>query len=134
MIWLSELLKRDPFADKVESIFICGACFTSTTTFLALGTAKVGHYNGVPPSASYNQVYFDAHRAHTLVVFDVDKTLIEPVDKHIHVMYLANKGWSTAHQFKEYVAQTYPTVDWRKIVRILLVQAQCILIESSIIR
>ncbi len=96
--------------------------------------SKAGQYNGVQPIASYNQVSFDSMSADTIVVLDVDKTLIQSVDKHIHVMYLANKGSSIAHQFKEYVAQTSPSVDWRKIACILFMQAHYILIESTIIR
>lgn len=64
----------------------------------------------ITPIASFNQVDFNAIDTDTLVIFDVDETLIQPID-----MYPANEGSPEAAQFRNYLVQTYHNVDWEKL-------------------
>lgn len=64
----------------------------------------------------------------TLVIFDVDQTLIQPVDT-----YPANENSPEAEQFRNALVQRYPKTDWVKLASIMLKQAERPLVESRII-
>jgi hypothetical protein len=82
----------------------------------------------ITPISSFSQVDFDPIDPDTLVIFDVDQTLIQPID-----MYPASENSPQAEQFRNYLVKIYPNVDWIKITSIMLSQAKRPLIEPMII-
>lgn len=81
---------------------------------------------------SYEDVDFDAITPDTLVVFDVDETLIQPEDMYlIHTEMLDTQG----KRFHAKMLQKYPHVkDWLRLHSIVTQQSPRRLIEPDVIR
>ncbi len=78
---------------------------------------------------SFSEVDFNAIKAETLVVFDVDETLIQPTDT-----YFINEGSSQAQAVKKKFIENHPEIkDWRIYEDILINQVQRPLLEPFII-
>ncbi len=83
----------------------------------------------VVPIASFSEIDFNAIDKDTLVIFDVDETLIQPVD-----MYFINEGRPEAKAIKKKLIENHPEIkDWRLYEDILIKQVQRPLLEISII-
>lgn len=79
---------------------------------------------------SFKQIDFDSIKSpKMLVIFDVDETLIQPVDS-----YFVNEHTPQGRQFKEKWMLNHPEVkDWDRIASILLEEVQRPLIEPFVI-
>lgn len=78
---------------------------------------------------SFNEVDFNAINKDTLVIFDVDETLIQPVD-----MYPINESSTQAQAIKKKLRESHPEIkDWGIYEDILIKQVQRPLLEPMII-
>ncbi len=78
----------------------------------------------------FNEFNFKSIKSGTLVIFDVDETLIQPVDT-----YLMNEYTSDAKKLKKGLFQRYPEVkDWNDLASIMLLEAHRPLLEPMIIQ
>jgi hypothetical protein len=78
---------------------------------------------------SFDEVNFNDITPDDLVIFDVDDTLIQPVDA-----YLINEHTPPGKALQQTLLQQYPQVkDWANLVSIMLKEAQRPLIEPSIV-
>lgn len=105
---------------------------TKLLLFLCTALAAI-HSNAIDitETHSYKHIDFDAITANTLVIFDVDETLIAPVDA-----YLINKHMHTPEVtiFDEQLLKKYPEVkDWNELASIRLLQSTRPLIETEIV-
>lgn len=86
-------------------------------------------YYKITPIASFAEVDFNAIDRDTLVVFDVDETLIQPVD-----MYYINEGSPQAQAVKKKLIEGHPEIkDWDEYMDILIKQVQRPLLEPMVI-
>lgn len=86
-------------------------------------------YYKITPIASFAEVDFNAIDRDTLVVFDVDETLIQPVD-----MYYINEGSPQAQAVKKKLIESHPEIkDWDEYMDILIKQVQRPLLEPMVI-
>jgi hypothetical protein len=89
------------------------------------------HYSPcrIEPIQSLHDIPFHKIQQGTLVVFDVDETLIQPVDT-----YLINEHTPEAIGFKKGLIQKYNHIkNWDEIASLILMQAQRPLLEPFII-
>lgn len=78
---------------------------------------------------SFSEVDFNSLGTDTLVVFDVDETLIQPTDT-----YFINESSSQAQAIKKKLIESHPEIkDWRIYEDILIKQVQRPLLEPFII-
>lgn len=78
---------------------------------------------------SFSEVDFDEIGADTLIVFDVDETLIQPID-----MYYMNESSPQAQAIKKKLIEDHPEIkDWDEYMNILIRQVQRPLLEPMII-
>lgn len=86
-------------------------------------------YYKITPIASFSEVDFNAIDKDTLVIFDVDETLIQPVD-----MYYINEGSPQAQAVKKKLIESHPEIkDWDEYMDILIKQVHRPLLEPMII-
>ncbi len=79
---------------------------------------------------SFNEVDFNAIESRSLVIFDVDETLIQPTDT-----YLINEHSSKAEHFRKLLIQRHSEVkDWDTIASFMLEQAHRPLLEPAIVQ
>jgi hypothetical protein len=78
---------------------------------------------------SFNEVDFNTIQPDTLVIFDVDDTLIQPKDA-----YLTNEHTPQGQAFEKKLLKKYPEIkNWDYLASIMLQQAELPLIEPCII-
>lgn len=86
-------------------------------------------YYKITTIASFSEVDFNAIDRDTLVVFDVDETLIQPTDT-----YFINESSSQAQAIKKKLIESHPEIkEWRIYEDILIKQVQRPLLEPFII-
>src|SRR5688500_11436253 len=87
--------------------------------FLAISLGACEQKNQVPviqPIHSFNEVDFSSFEPNTLVIFDVDETLIRPIDT-----YLLNEHTPQGEAFRKQLIQQHPEVkDWDTLSSIML--------------
>ncbi|MBN8828198.1 MAG: DUF2608 domain-containing protein [Sphingobacteriia bacterium] len=98
---------------------------------LILILSSCTNYNKHPqikPINSFNEANFDLPK-NILVIFDVDETLIQPVDS-----YLINEHTETGKEFRNFLLEKYKYIkDWEHLTSIMLKQAQRPIIEPQVI-
>lgn len=78
---------------------------------------------------SFAEVDFNAIDTNTLVVFDVDETLIQPIDS-----YSINEFTPQGNAFKKQLFESHPEIkDWDEYMDILIKQVQRPLLEPMVI-
>lgn len=86
-------------------------------------------YYKITTIASFSEVDFNAIDRDTLVVFDVDETLIQPTDT-----YFINESSSQAQAVKKKLIESHPEIkDWDEYMDILIKQVQRPLLEPMVI-
>ena len=84
----------------------------------------------IQPIHSFNEVNFNDIQPNTLVVFDVDDTLIQPIDS-----YVFNEHSAQGKTFRNKLIQEHPEVqNWDELSAIVLQEAERPLIEPIIIQ
>lgn len=102
----------------VSVIFMVSACVNNK-------------YNTIQPISSYNDINFEnIYDDNTLVLFDVDETLVQPED-----VYLINEHTEAGKNFRQNFLKQYPKFkDWKQIEGIVLKEARRPLIEPDIVK
>ncbi len=98
---------------------------------LTLFVCSCQHYliQRIEPIHSFEEVDFTSIEPETLVIFDVDETLIQPLDA-----YLINEHTPKAEEFKKHLFRKHPEVkDWNELTSLMLQQAQRPLLEPIIV-
>lgn len=107
------------------------ALLVSIVTLGLLSLIYVGYYksSAIQSIRSFGEVDFNAIKSKTLVIFDVDETLIQPTD-----IYVMNENSPHGEAFKKRLVAANPEIkNWDEIATILLLQAERPLIEPSVI-
>ena len=95
---------------------------------LLLSSCQQYQIQPIDPIHSFHEVGFASIEPGTLVIFDVDETLIQPVDT-----YLINEHTQMAKDFKKGFFQNHPEVkNWDELGEIMLVEAKRPLLEPMI--
>ena len=103
-------------------------------SIVALGLLRFIYINYYKSGAiesihSFGEVDFDVIKSNTLVIFDVDETLIQPTD-----VYVMNENTSKGEILKKRLVAENPEIkNWNEISTILLLQAERPLIEPNVI-
>lgn len=107
--------------DNMNKMFSVISCFT-----MLLLISCVRHE--IQVLHTHKHIHIDSITNGTLVIFDVDETLIQPVD-----MYLINEHTPQGRAFLHAFIKKHPEVkDWDTLTSTLLQQAQRPFIEASI--
>ncbi|AIL13402.1 hypothetical protein IM40_07685 [Candidatus Paracaedimonas acanthamoebae] len=96
---------------------------------LLVCACKSNHPQQIEPIQSFNAIDFNSIKPGSLVIFDVDETLIQPVDT-----FLVNEHTPQGKAFRQKLIQTYPILKSdNHIASIMLQEAQRPLLEPNVI-
>lgn len=96
---------------------------------LLISACEQKYISNIETIQSFNSIDFNSIKPESLVVFDVDETLIQPVDT-----FLINEHSTEGKDFLKKLMQTYPVIKSdNHIASIMLQEAQRPLLEPSVI-
>jgi len=96
---------------------------------VGIGSCILKQQEHIKTITSFNEVDFKKISSDTLVIFDVDETLIQPED-----VYLINENSQEAKKFKTKVLAQHPEIkDWNALFSIILLEAKRPLLEPYIV-